>query len=290
MPPQTPDPLIHQLRALAQSSPDLKQAARVYESILPLLRDADLHVTSIAMTQGEARAKLERGAPLLRDENLTLDEQAARALMIQLARAFESLRTSDERTAAARQIRLALEQGKLEMNALLPHVIAGDSAHIASLAERLQLDPGLLWTLAQNSVKPALRDWAKQLSPLVHDFKWSKGYCFICGTAASLGEFQGNDSAKHLRCGLCGADWSFNRLQCMYCGNDNHNTLGYLYPEEQREKLRVQVCENCKGYLKIFNAFDPTPAEMLAVEDLATLHLDFIAQKHGYARVAVKEH
>jgi formate dehydrogenase maturation protein FdhE len=31
-------------------------------------------------------------------------------------------------------------------------------------------------------------------------------------------------------------------------------------------------------------AFSPNPPEMLVVQDLATLHLDFIAQKNGYAR------
>src|SRR5574341_92357 len=284
----TSDPILQRLRALVQSSPELKQAAHLYEIILPLLRDANLHVAPIALSQEQARTKLQSGVPLLRDENPPLDEKAARDLMIQLARAFESLRTSDERAAAARQIRLAAEQGKLEMRALLPHLIAGNSGHVASLAERLQLDSSLLWTLAQNSVKPALRAWAKQLSPLARAFTWSKGYCFICGSAASLSEFQGNESVKHLRCGLCGADWFFNRLQCMYCGNDNHNMLGYLYPEEQREPFRVQVCENCKGYLKIISAFNPTPAEMLAVEDLATLHLDYIAQEHGYTRAAVQ--
>lgn len=276
------DPIVQRLRALAQSSPDLKQAAHVYEIILPLIRDADLHVEPMALTPEQARVKLEKGVPLLRDESLVLNEKAARDLMIQLAHALE------ESSGGARPIRAALEKNKIKVNALPARVLAGDREYVNLLAQSLQLDSGLLWTLAQNAFKPALRAWAKQLSPLARSVRWDKGYCFICGTAASLGEFQGNESVKHLRCGLCGADWSFNRLQCMYCGNDNHDTLGHLYPEAQREKLRVQVCENCKGYLKIINAFNPTPAEMLAVEDLVTLHLDFIAQKKGYARVAVQ--
>jgi hypothetical protein len=39
-----------------------------------------------------------------------------------------------------------------------------------------------------------------------------------------------------------------------------------------------------QGIPDIIAAFTPTPPEMLQVEDLATLHLDFIAQKSGYAR------
>ncbi len=40
----------------------------------------------------------------------------------------------------------------------------------------------------------------------------------------------------------------------------------------------------CGGYLKEISSFTPTPPEMLVVEDLATLHLDFIAQQMGYVK------
>jgi FdhE protein len=48
--------------------------------------------------------------------------------------------------------------------------------------------------------------------------------------------------------------------------------------------MRVEVCDSCSGYLKVIATFDPTPPEMLAVADLATLHLDYIAQERGYVR------
>jgi hypothetical protein len=41
-----------------------------------------------------------------------------------------------------------------------------------------------------------------------------------------------------------------------------------------------------QGYLKVIAAFTPTPPEMLPVEDFATLHLDYIAQKRDYRRVS----
>ena len=52
--------------------------------------------------------------------------------------------------------------------------------------------------------------------------------------------------------------------------------------------MRVEVCDKCNGYLKVVFSFAPTPPEMLPVEDLATLHLDYIAQGRGYARVMVQ--
>ncbi len=317
-------PIQQRLRTLAQDSPGLKDAAWVYEAILPLLWDADLHVVPVSITPDEARTKMERGVPLLHDLDLELDGQAAHELMLSLARAVETLGEENQprrrwllplpphagrpgatpytdryadryrdkevplRTMAAREIRLALEEDKFDAGALLSAVAAGDSRMVTATAQYLQLDPGLVWTRAQNAFKPALHAWRRQLAPGVAEIPWRQGYCFICGAAAALGELQENDQAKHLRCGQCGADWPFPRLQCLYCGNEDHNTLRYLYSENEREKMRVEVCDKCRGYLKVIAAFTPTPPEMLTVEDLATLHLDYIAQARGYIRGAAQ--
>lgn len=47
--------------------------------------------------------------------------------------------------------------------------------------------------------------------------------------------------------------------------------------------MRIEVCEKCCGYLKVVVSFSPLPPEMLFVEDLATVQLDYIAQWRGYA-------
>ncbi len=110
--------------------------------------------------------------------------------------------------------------------------------------------------------------------------------CFICGAPASLGELQGNEQAKHLRCGQCGADWLIRRLQCIYCGNEDPSLLGILSPEGRRENVRVEVCDKCHGYLKVVSRFAPCSPEELAVEDLSTLYLDCLAQERGYRRAS----
>lgn len=75
-----------------------------------------------------------------------------------------------------------------------------------------------------------------------------------------------------------------DRLQCLYCGNEDHRTLSILYNEDPRESNRVEACEKCKGYLKVITTFSQTPPESLQAEDLATLHLDYAAQKRGCIR------
>jgi FdhE protein len=292
--------MIQRLRALEKERPELKDITRIYEAILPILREADLHAGVISLTPSQAREKMTAGEPLLSGLDLDLDGEATQSLMIRLAAAVEASRNKQKRpwmglpgfaTApdsgkTARRVRSALETGKLNINELLPHLAAGSRKQIDAAARGLYLDPDLVWTLAQNALKPALRAWCRHLTPLAAGVSWHKGICFVCGAPATLAELQGNDQAKHLRCGACGADWQVRRLQCAQCGNEDHKTQHYLYAEGRRDTMRVEVCDACKGYIKVIASFSPMPVEMITIEDLATVHLDALAHEQGYVRIA----
>jgi hypothetical protein len=129
------DSIVQRLRALAKESPELKESAQLYEAILPLLRDADLHVGTVSLTPDQVREKMVNGQPLLSGLDLDLDVGAVRELMIKLAAAMEyrkkhqpaSCFTVDSNigcTDSARRIRVFLKN-KLDVGALLPHIAAG---------------------------------------------------------------------------------------------------------------------------------------------------------------------
>jgi formate dehydrogenase maturation protein FdhE len=311
-PTTTQDPVVQRLNALAQATPELRDAAEIYAAILPLLRDRPALAMPVAMTPAEARLKMQRGSFLLEAEELAFDEWNARELLIQLARGLEAVPELDEnedhwlwvrvdrrkkprsqgplagndgemmRATSARQIRLLLERGELEAGVLLARVAAGDRAFIIALAEDMDLDAGILWALSRYALLPALHAWRSQLAPLVEGAEWEKEFCFVCGADASFGELRGDEQAKHLRCCRCGADWSMRRSVCVHCGNKDPRTLSELYPDGKGEQYRVEVCDNCKGHLKVITSSDPTPPEQLIYQDWSTLHLDMIAQQHGY--------
>ncbi len=311
-PASTQDPIVQNLKTLAETAPDLREAAEIYAAILPLLHDRAQFAEPVAMTPAEARLKLERGSSLLDGEELYFDEWAARDLLIQLARGLESVSHRDElsehwlwirvdrrkkprnqgaldgneselvRATCARQIRILVERGELQAGVLLARAAAGDQAFMLALAQELDLDAGLLWTLSRYALMPALHAWRAQLAPLVDGVEWEKDYCFVCGADASFGELRGDEQSKHLRCVRCGADWAVRRLRCIHCGNEDHKAFSYLYRDGRREQNRVEVCDNCKGHLKIISSFEPIPADELIVRDLATLDLDMVAQQHGY--------
>jgi FdhE protein len=288
------DAITRSLKALVQDSAYLEEPVQLYEAVLPLLCNVDVRVGPVSLSAEQARSKMEMGLPLLHDLDLELDGKALCDLFLRLACAVEKFgegrqkgRGAASRKGAVRRVREALEEDKLNVVALLQCVAAGEKNSAISSAESLGLDADIVWMLAQNALKPVVREWRAQLAPLSRGIPWHKGYCFICGADAALGELQGNAQAKHLRCGQCGADWPFRRLQCVHCGNEDHTTLGYFCSENEEDKFRVEVCEKCKGYLKVVSAFTPAQPEMLQVEDLATLHLDYIAEKKGYTRQVV---
>ena len=221
---ETNDPVVERLCSLARERPDLKDAARVYEVILPLLRDASLRVVPVSLSSEEAREKMEKGIPLLSGPDLELDEQAVRHLMLRLAHSMENVSGMQNpcESGTVGRVRLAIEENKIDFGALLSNVLAADHDFIESIARDIDLDPDLVRVLTRYALKPALNAWRRQLAPLAEGLQWDKGYCFICGADATLGELRENGQALYLRCGQCGADWQFRRLKCIWCGNEDH--------------------------------------------------------------------
>ena len=282
MPGIPDDPLERRLHALALERPGLREAAEVYRVTLPLLRDAGPIAAPITLTEDRARGKMSRGETLLSGETLVFDRDAARGLMLRLARGL-----SEAGLAVMSPIRTALEEDRLNPAELLGHVAEGDYPFVAARAGDLALSSPLLWTLAQSALKVALRAWCRDLAPLVRPVDdWENARCYLCGAPAALGELRANGQARYLRCGQCGADWLHRRLRCIYCGNEDPCGLGVLYPEGRRESERVEVCNKCRGYIKVVASFSPASPEELAVLDLSTLYLDGFAQGQGYLRPA----
>jgi FdhE protein len=279
------DPLERRFIALVRDRPDLREAAELYRVTLPLLRDAGPIAAPIALTEDQAREKISRGEHLLHGCALLFDRNAANGLLLRLARALE-----ETGLIGMSPIRQAITEDRLIPGELLGYAAEGEYSSVAARAEEQELSPPLLWTLAQTALKPALRAWRRELASLVPGAgAWEKAVCYLCGAPASLGELQGNEQAKHLRCGQCGADWPCRRLRCVYCGNEDPASLGILYPDDRRDIVRVEVCEVCRGYLKVVACFAPASPEELALADLSTLDLDNYAQGQGYRRPPIRQ-
>src|SRR5262249_48658671 len=97
-----------------------------------------------------------------------------------------------------------------------------------------------------------------------------------------LAELRGLEQLRFLRCGLCGTEWEYPRLQCPFCGTRDHQVLGYFHMEGEEAKYRAATCDACRGYVKTVSTLAALSGARLLVADLATLHLDLAAADRGY--------
>jgi len=145
--------------------------------------------------------------------------------------------------------------------------------------EESELAPVLF--LARSCLRPSIESVEADLVsrfPVPRD--WFKGYCPVCGSLPSLLYLIGQGE-RWATCSWCGAEWVLHRLQCCYCDNRAHESLGYLYIEDE-PGYRVQYCRLCKFYFKTVDLRERDDNRYFPLEDWTTLHLDLLAQEAGW--------
>jgi FdhE protein len=146
-------------------------------------------------------------------------------------------------------------------------------------------DPTLLSFLLTESLKPFYEYLAENLRAVIDVTLWEKGYCPVCGETPAIAAILEEKWSRILFCVHCGTEWPFPFLMCPFCGNEEEKGITYLYVENEKQ-YRVEVCKACQKYLKAVDIEfigNPIPLE---VENIATLHLDILAQREGYGRGA----
>jgi FdhE protein len=139
----------------------------------------------------------------------------------------------------------------------------------------------LIELFVEESLRPALENFAEIYGEIIGSSDWSEGYCPICGKEPKIGELKGDEDRRFLFCNQCGFEWNFSRIKCPFCGNEEQQTLAY-FTVEGEERYRVDVCNVCKRYVKMVDSSDFKEKLNLDVEDIATLHLDMLAAEEGY--------
>jgi FdhE protein len=189
----------------------------------------------------------------------------------------------ERRADAAPALAHAVRLGQLEIGELTAAVLAGQPHIIHQRAGALGLDVTLAASVIPLALFPVLVPLRAGLEPLLAAGHWEEGYCPLCGGVPKLGEFRGLEQIRFLRCGLCAAEWSFPRLRCPACGNQDHRRLGHLHVDGEQNKCRAATCEECRQYVKMVSTLTPLTPLQLWVTDVATVHIDLLAADHGFS-------
>ena len=211
-------------------------------------------------------------APLLHGRELAVEPERARRLLralIAAAPPSTGLRDYDPSPA--------------ETLELLAATLSQDWPAVEAMAACTGVAPAPLLTVAPLAAWPFLQVWGRRLAPRIPT-DWGLGFCPVCGAWPLLAEWRGLDRARRLRCGRCGTDWPLPWLSCAYCGERDHDRLGSLVSEGQRDGRKVETCMQCRGYLKGVSTLEAlTPAGLL-LSDLETVELDLVARERGWVR------
>jgi formate dehydrogenase accessory protein FdhE len=160
--------------------------------------------------------------------------------------------------------------------------------------ETAQMRLALFWTSERTAAddylsRALLRPYVETLRVLgvTPEREHAHGRCPHCGGAPSIGCRRGGSESegalRFLVCGLCGLEWSFPRLLCPSCfENDPHKLPSFT--STAHPIARIEGCETCKRYSKSLDlSLDTRPVP--EVDDLLSLSLDLWAIEQGFTRI-----
>lgn len=222
-------------------------------------------------------AKLAGGLPLVDFSAVTCDLAESRDYFLALLEIAER-RSPGETEEMARKIREeAISFNDLIYESFYPLPLEEETEGENEPEDSFDL----IELFLEESLRPALERVVSAYGDVVARSGWSEGYCPICGREPKIGEIRGEDDTRYLFCNQCGFEWGFRRIKCPFCGNEEQQTLAYFTIEED-DRYRVDVCNECKRYIKILDFRNSKEKADMDVEDIATLHLDMLANDEGY--------
>lgn len=170
---------------------------------------------------------------------------------------------------------------KLALKDLFSGFLNDYEARFENFSAELGVKKQVLGFLTYNSLQPSLCLCADQLAVNINNsVPWSEGYCPVCGNGPILSFLQ-QEGRRKLVCSFCWQSWSSHRVYCPYCNCAQARHLHYFYNEEEKD-ARVDLCENCKKYIKTIDTRKIDRLIYPPLEHISRLHLDIKAQEMGF--------
>jgi FdhE protein len=168
----------------------------------------------------------------------------------------------------------------------IEEAFAFNHVYFTSFAAEHGLEEWIPQFLAETALRPYLQLIAEKVQPEIDRAVPGAG-CPVCGEPVRLATLA-EEGKKVIHCPRCLAHWHAKRLECSHCGNENHKTIQFLEIEGDATS-KIQVCEECNGYIKIIDTRQYITKPSAALLDLNSIHLDFVAQENGYSAVGGKK-
>jgi FdhE protein len=263
------------LKQGAEKNPELADTVNLYCALLDIQEGAKVPLYQPALTAAEARARLEQGQPLMAGEELDADPSRLTDLCTRIA--FTIAEHRREQVKPLAQIHAWLHERREQMRTLAVEYLRSGRIPMNG---RAGVNAGLLAFVCNMGLRPFLRAQAEALAPLVDDAGWYRGYCPVCGGEPDMAALEKGSGRRRLLCSRCDSEWTFRRLGCPFCENEEPGKQTH-YPSDDNV-YRLSVCENCRRYLKTIDLREVVGEHPLAAERILTAGMDIAAEKAGY--------
>lgn len=261
-----------------------EELVSLVEQVLPIQLAARAEAR-IDLPAPEACATAEAmfaGSPLLLRQHFPRDTAQARTLFPRMLDILAGV--SPEGATAADTLDRALKSGEFDPAQAMDALAVGDEAFFAAWREKLPATPRALEFLATSSLWPGLNAAAEALAPrLPENLPYERGHCPLCGSLPYISHLTGKEGQRRGVCSFCGFHFRVRRIGCLFCDEHDQGRLKQFRVQEY-PGVRVDVCEGCSMYVKTLDHREQDGPLIPALEDMATIALDILAQQQGYKR------
>ncbi|MCK8603959.1 formate dehydrogenase accessory protein FdhE [Desulfoferrobacter suflitae] len=285
-------PLDKEKDKIKQAISSAKSAKPAYSSLYPLLEalflaqlevKQNLALDPPSIAPERVQTRWSEGFPLLKRWEFPIDTDAAEKILTALEENIpaDNLPLRD----AGRALRDALTRLPQNREEIWKSFLEHEWEPWEEWVDTTEKDVASIIFCARSSLRPSLEVAAQDLTDRFPvPASWLKGYCPVCGSLPSLLSLQG-EGERRAYCSWCATQWGLYRIQCPSCENRHHESLGYLYTENEPQ-YHVHYCRLCKTYFKQIDVREMIDPVYFPLEEWTTLHLDLLAQRAGWQQPA----
>ena len=275
----------NRLKQCRKERNELEEILAFYDKVLSAQHETqeETPLPEIDLAEEQIEVRMAEGFPLIESGNFSVDSKSSDRLFRRLCQISET--ENPVLASAGKALLAALDSGTLETAELSKAVLQNHVETIEGYAKDLKVPLPVLQALAKLSIQPSLLATVAIVGKSSELNKWRYGYCPICGGLPAIAALVGEEGKRKALCSFCGHLWWLPRLVCPFCDTESQEDLRYFFGEGD-DLYRVQVCLQCKGYLKVVDTREGGDLMALAVDDVVTAHLDLLAEEEGYQRKA----
>jgi len=271
---------ISSLQKSAESSPEYAEILPFFIELFSYLetREGESGIT-FRVPENGVTVRVANGFPLISSDSVEVDRRLCDEFM---AGALELLgRIGRDGSNELKKIEEALCNGTIDPSLIFSGILERKRSIIDEAANSINVPAPLLEYIFEIPLKAALELYAATVAADAFS-AWQESFCPVCGSRAGMAELAGEEGKRYLSCSACSFRWTFKRLQCPFCGNEEVEKLSYFVAGDGT--TRVDTCKACSRYIKTRDSRKGSAELPLDLEDLLTIHLDLLAVREGFER------